>query len=95
MATRCLFVVIIKLKFFTTMKMNNLTGIGILDCISKIKTIDIPHSWILSNVSFELMTDNNVMVRYCLVNTSTNASVTYVEQLENLEAEILSASEND
>lgn len=95
MATHYPFVVITKQKFFTTMKMNNLTGICILDCISKIKTIEIPQSWILSNVSFELMTDNNVMVRYCLVNTSTNASVTYVEQLENLEAEILKSSEND
>lgn len=75
--------------------MNNLTGISTLDCISKIKTIEIPQSWILSNVSFELMTDNNVIVRYSLVNTSTNASVTYVEQLENLEAQILEDRNND
>lgn len=95
MATRCRFVVIIKTKFFTTMKMNSLTGICILDCISKLKTIEVPQSWILSNASFELMTDNNVMVRYSFVNTSNNASVTYVEQLENLEAEILKSSEDD
>lgn len=44
MATRYLFVAIINLKFFITMKMNNLTGICILDCISKMKTIDIPRS---------------------------------------------------
>lgn len=73
--------------------MNQITSINIAVLVQKLGTITIPQGMTLTAISCELLTDNTKMLRYSLVNTSTQQSITYCEPLEDLESQMLDNDE--
>ena len=73
--------------------MKQITSINIAVLVSKLGQIAIPQGMTLTAISCELLTDNTKMLRYSIVNTSTQQSITYCEPLEDLESQMLDSDE--
>lgn len=73
--------------------MTQITSINIAVLVSKLGQISVPNGMTLTAISCELLTDNTKMLRYSLVNTSTQQSITYCEPLEDLDSQMLDENE--